>query len=151
MADDLLKYEDNGTITCSVGGTRYRLRRPKVGELRRLWEGWEEGNDDTIAHIEERAAEVAALDKILDGDDTIAKLDARKERRGIQTEIRFANQAVWAGWARDAFATLGDGKLPDDDEQLEPWLLTATTGLDFIRHWQKVPKASGLLGTVDQL
>ena len=144
MADEPLTLKPDGTIACSVGQTSYKLRRPNVGELRRLWEAWEEASDDTIAHRQTHADALEAVEETLAGDDTEAKKDARKDHRRIKADIRASDHAIWAAWIRDVFDTLGKQKLPESDDDLEPWLLTLNTGVRFLQHWQATPLASGV-------
>jgi hypothetical protein len=147
MADDLpLTFHDNGHITGSVGGQKFRLRRPMVGELRDLWEAWENAADEVDAAIDphrERLDELAA--RAADGDlSPEVRREARTQRRQLNTELRTAKQGVWAGWARRVFDTLADdAKLPDSDDDLEGWMLDIGLGAEFLRHWQNRPLASG--------
>jgi hypothetical protein len=114
---DLLVLNPNGTIEVSMDKT-YKLRRPKFGELRTLWEAWDQ------------AIEVhnGLIDTAEGGKETAA---TRAERA-----------QAWLDFQRLTFATIGDAELPADDE-VDGWLLTATVGSQMLVHWQTVPKASG--------
>ncbi len=141
----LLTLEPNGTITCWVGETRHKLRRPTVGDLRRLWEGWEDTAVAVDRVDETDSARIDTLAKKSDdpGSTPAKRAEARAQRHELVRGNRAEKQTLWAKWIRDVFATLSGETLPDDDDDLEPWMLTVSVGADFLRHWQTVPKASG--------
>lgn len=123
MGDDLpLDLNPNGTISLSIGGVKYRLRRALFGELRELWEAWDEA----------AAAHDALAPRLTEDAELAVRREVREERFGI-----------WAGWQRKVFATLADRQLPESDDELEAWLLTPALAADFLAHWQKRPKPSG--------
>lgn len=123
MAEDLpLDLKPNGTISLSVGQKPYRLRRPKFGELRDLWEAFEDA-------AEQHDALTASL--------------GAEPSREQEKEARAERFAIWAGWQRKVFDKLADTPLPSDDDELEGWLMTAGVAGQFLTHWQGRPLASG--------
>lgn len=141
MADDPLplSFNDNGTIGCQIGDTRHHLRRPKFGQLRDFWEAWTDlaaDQDDLVArYINLEAEAEQAVKDNADG--------ARRRLSQVRKDLRRERFALWAPWVRDVFTQLSDARLPDDDDDLEAWLLTAGTTGQFVGHWQSAPKASG--------
>jgi hypothetical protein len=117
MADEGLTLNPNGTIDVTLGEKSYRLRRPNFGELRRLWEAWDE------------AAEKH--------DSLIADADKRDDRT-----LRVGRAEAWLAFQRVVFDTISE-PLPEDGDEVAGWLLTASVGSQFLAHWQAVPKASG--------
>lgn len=150
MSDQPLKYNDDGTITCSVVGKSYRLRRPSMGEMRALWEAWDHAADDTRDTIDANAERLGELADVANDEtaDRSERSAARAEHRESNKKMRVDNEAVWASWMREVFSVLATPDLPEvegDDPAigLEPWMVTPTVGPEFRAHWQDRPKASG--------
>lgn len=147
MPEDLpTRFEPNGSITLTLGQTRYRLRRPKVGELRDIWEGWEQAAIEVDRADEDVADRRADLNEAAGDPDRTAgeRLAAREERKELDNQTRRAKHVIWADWMRSVFDILcADGKLPEDDDDLDGWMVSVSAGAEFLRHWQTVPKASG--------
>lgn len=144
MADDP-RFEPSGTIACTIGATKHRLRRPTMGELRDLWQGWELAAIDVDLIDDEATDERDGInERILDESlSPSERAEVKRERAGLQTRLRAEKDAVWARWARRAFDALSDAKLPESDDDLPPWLLSVNAGAEFLKFWRTVPKASG--------
>lgn len=119
MADEGLTLNPNGTIDVTLDKP-YKLRRPNFGEVRRLWEAW-----DTAAAIHDRLAQ-----------------EAKEQNRNDDVTVRTERARAWLDFQRVAFGTLSEA-LPDDDDLIPPWLLTASVGGEFLAHWQSRPFPSG--------
>lgn len=116
--DDGLDVTPSGALRMTAAGTVYHLRRPTIGEMRRL--------EEDLRTI---------------GADQRAELDAAKAE-GRDPES-FDGRIV--GWVRDAVATLErDGKtLPDDDDDLPGWMLNPTLPSELRTLWRSTPWTAG--------
>jgi len=107
---------DDGQVRMAFDGRAVTLRRPKIGELRRLYEGVE-----AIAAAEQAEAEKGARLSYLAGVDEVAD------------------------WWRAVFDALApDGtSLPDDVDDWPVWLLSGSLMGQVLAHWREVPYLSG--------
>lgn len=153
VADEAVQFhDDDGTITCSVGGKRHRLRRPKLGEFRRLRETQVQIEDDVRAAADPFRDELSDLDRRAVEATEDGRVD---EARSLRDEWRTVNdkalveiEIVRARWVRSVFAVLSDIKLPEPDDDdpaadLEPWMVSATLPAAFVYHWRHRPLALG--------
>lgn len=101
----------DGRVRLSLEDSVITLRRPNLGELRKL-----RGRIDELV-VEARAAREAGADR-----DQSAEL---------------------LTWAVEAFAMLGDGQLPSNDE-LPPWFESPELSVKLIGHWRTVPWGPGV-------
>lgn len=104
---------DTGEVRLVVDGKAVTLRRPKVGELRTMWEGL-----DAVTSAERTVAESGAVQPLAAAGET-------------------------AAWWRTVADTLGDGGLPDDDDDFPVWLLSGSLIGRVLAHWREVPYLSG--------
>lgn len=118
---------DDGSVVIAFDGTSYRLRRPNIGQFRKLRELLYEVQDAPI-HL------AAELPPRPEGDD-LAELDAWKEaNRAAGARI----ESLRFGWIREVVATLCSTPLPGEDE-LPVWLGTDSIVTDLLTHWSKAP------------
>ncbi len=106
---------DDGQVRVVMDGKAHSLRRPKVGELRRFYEGVET---------------IAAAEKEQTGDGRVSYL------AGVD-EV--------ADWWRTVFTDLcaDDDVLPDDVDDWPVWLLSGNLMGRVLAHWREVPYLSG--------
>lgn len=105
---------DDGQVRVVFDGKAHTLRRPKLGELRRFYEGVE-----TIAAAEKADAEDGKLSYLAGVDEV-------------------------ADWWRIVFTELGaDDVLPDDVDDWPVWLLSGNLMGKVLAHWREVPYLSG--------
>lgn len=135
--DDKWEPQANGTIKAVVGGVRFRLRRPTIGEQREFVERLEE-----IADEQTRRTEFinAMVDAAAAGDQEAAA-SVRAERRAAE---RLAEEQLLAWW-RLVISTLEtDGAvLPDSDDDLPAWLLGPQLTVETRRVWLSIPWGPG--------
>jgi hypothetical protein len=103
----------SGEVRMVVDGAALTLRRPKIGEMRDLWEAL-----DAITAMERAAAESGETGPLVGAVET-------------------------AGWWREVVATLSDGSIPDDDDDLPVWLLSGKLIGKVLAHWREVPYLPG--------
>lgn len=117
-AADEIEIKASGEIRLRIEGESYLLRRPKVGELRRLEE------------IVDRLAE----------DERAERVAAKAEER---TARSFAPEIL--AWWQDVVETLEskDRTLPDDHDELPAWLANPQLLGDLRVCWREVPWAPG--------
>lgn len=152
-ANPLARLAPNGTAVITIGTKAFRLRRPKVGEFRRLRESFfamsEEVQDvaaDTLERIEPISAQLEELsDKSdLDPDDRTLRRDLRRQASKLVAEQRDRFESLRFGWIREVFDELSEnGHLPEEDDDLEPWLIDPRFQAELVKHWQTRPLARG--------
>lgn len=135
MADDGLQLHPNGTVTATIDGTSYRLRRPKAGEYFDFLETLEELSDATRiegqAILDDRRQQSEQVDGDLDAE-TVAAL--RKRERQLQRDMNENRMA----WLRKVFSTLCDTPLPDQDD-MPVWMMQEETITEMVKQWRTVP------------
>ncbi len=157
MSDQMVKFNDDGTVTCTVAGKRHRLRRPNMGELRRLRELSTAVDDDVSAVLDphrerfaELRADIARLEVAAEsGDATPGELsELRREQQHLNNKLLPEMEAIRAAWIRDVFTTLADPPLEasttdDPSDGLEPWMVEPTIAGLLQVHWKAVPLDRG--------
>jgi hypothetical protein len=141
VPEDRWEPQSNGTIKAVIGGERFRLRRPTIGEQREFVERLEEIADEQTQFNEKVRA---AADAAAAGDPDPNGLTAatlRSERRAAE---RHAEEAL-LGWWRRVISTLEtDGAtLPEDDDDLPSWLLGPQLTAETRRVWLQIPWGPG--------
>ena len=108
-----IDFSPLGTVTITLDGKDYVLRRPKLRQYRHYRDKIRELSTqavDTLADLREQ------LDKAKDGS---------KEFEALQDEVQHVSQNSFeltsVPWLKDAFEQLGD-PLPDDHEDWPAWL-----------------------------
>lgn len=138
-----LELHDNGTITAVLDGERFQLRRPRVGEFRKLREVLHESQD----HLHELADEVKAAGQSLasaqTADNDAESLRLLSEVRRLNRRYDIANEDANMGWMHEAFAMLADKPIGANDD-LPLWMADGSTITTLIEHWRTVPLARGV-------
>lgn len=146
------EFHRNGTATAHVDHVRYRLRRPKAGEYRRLRESLEEVTDaisDRAVELQARAAEIgkraeegqkAAEES---GGVYLPSSEDRALERKLVREFRDEREAAYGDWMGEVFGLLCDQAVPAQDD-LPVWWTAEATATALFRHWQTVPPARGV-------
>lgn len=162
-----LDLRDNGTIRLYIDGARYRLRRPRAREYRRLRESYQEAQDDISDRsdeTEEWSQELlATIAKRREADPKAGRTpDERREDRKRGRELTdFVERTMFAWWA-EVIEVLGEeGRTPvltegpsDDDDDgdtvefdafadLPMWMGTVPAANSVLNHWRSVPSLSG--------
>lgn len=148
---------NSGLVRLHIGDRRYRLRRPFMGEFRRIREAFLEVNDELSdlamdvqlqgTRIRDRVAELnqrqIGADAPLTSDELDELKKLRQEDRTIARGLTARREELYQQWLTDVFAVLSmDGPLPGDDTS-EPWLLDPQFIAELVRHWQTRPLARG--------
>lgn len=145
---DGLELHKDGTVTVVVGKRRYRLRRPKVGELQDLREQIAAIDDASILALGKAGVDKKALDEQYPPadreKDPMMAAEYQVAIRGVDREMNASIEAGREAWVRDAVGLLGDKKLPADVREWEQWLLSPVTISQLLAHWQTVPLARGV-------
>lgn len=165
MADTLnvdgFSPEPDGTVTIQLDDGPRRLRRPKVGELRRLKDRFRDAVDGIQATAQRvrvqgasNAQERAGLP--LDESDEAARMrldELKHEDRTLVQELEAAKEAAALSWLRFVFEGgdhygehvngLADKPLPVDDD-LPAWFLNIDAGRALLDHWQTAPPLHGV-------
>lgn len=145
---DGLELVKDGTVRAVVGDERYKLRRPKLGELQDMRELLAEVDDDSIRALGHAEAEKVLVEQKYPEAERAADGTMRTEHmlavRAIDRAMAATLDARRADWTRAAWALLGDKPLPDDTREWEPWLVNPVTISQLMGHWQAVPLARGV-------
>lgn len=144
----------NGTIHLWIDGTKYRIRRPRLREFRRIREDYQEALDlITAASNENDLWEKDLVDRVAER----RKVDpsagmtweerAEDQKRG--RELTETVERAMLGWWVVVLEVLGhDGNPPLDAEDptsdLTPWLGNSVIANKAIGHWRSAPSLSGV-------
>lgn len=157
-----LDLRDNGTVRLYLDGTRYRLRRPRAREFRRLREAFQEAADEISDLSDDHEAWKRTLDDAVDkrrADDPRATMtpEERKENRerGRQ-QTEQVERLMFEWWAEVIEVLEADGRtpvlpVPDDTDsatfdrfaEMPMWMGTVPSAGRIIGHWRAVPSPSG--------
>jgi hypothetical protein len=108
----------SGKIRAVIGGTKYDLRRPKIGQFRAL---------------NEYLHEIDAEEKV--------RIAAVQEQPGTNGQARSVDSTdLLLGWMRKVFETLGS-PIDLDNDDLPVWMANPTLPVEMIRHWRELPLA----------
>lgn len=154
--DDPVQLRPNGTVFCQIAGKRYRLRRPKMGEYRRLRESLQDMTDaldDALEHVAVQQARIRTRQSEMSerhatGELTDAEqaewMDLRLQDRNLGREASRMVEQRRLEWLAEAWAMLSmDGPLPDDPDEAEAWLLDTQLANKLLQHWRTTPFVSG--------
>lgn len=143
MADEPVRLNDDGTVTCSVGQKRHRLRRPTMGELRQLRESQVQVEDDVQETFTPYREQLGELDAQMDDAEGDERRALRSQHRKVNDAALVEIEAVRAGWIREVFAVLAKPlPEPSDDDpaaELEPWMVAPELAVTLVGHWRAVP------------
>lgn len=149
-----LVLRPSGTIHLWVDGKRFRLRRPRLGEYRRLREQFEEVADDVSDAADEAFREQAAVQHAqqlrAEGESaslgyTVVARPTPEERATIRAsnrrlaEVRERLHEAWWQAVLDTLA-VDDARPPE----LAVWMLRSESCGQVFKHWQAVPSPSGV-------
>lgn len=130
----------DGTILLHVDNDRWRLRRPKLGEFRKLREALQERDDQALRLTSARVASLP--DKLPDdasqADKEERAVSVKQASRDFEESIRSLNVA----WLANALTMLADSTPPEPDD----WPSGADepdTIAQIVQHWRSVPLRSG--------
>lgn len=148
---DTIKLVKNGMVRVVVDGQVYRLRRPKMGGLRKLRELQGEVNDElSEAQADLQAAQVSAIQVAKEGDeaggDVTARLDQVKAAtRKVRDAVKVLNgvrDGRWPEWWALAFEITSIEKAAPPDD-MPGWAGDANIVRAVMEHWQTDPLGRG--------
>lgn len=138
--DGLDLTHPSGTAAVVIDGVRRRLRRPKVGEFRRLRELLQENQDEAYA----MSNRLLGVQKAIDDSDTPENTARLEEARKLQRELNALTEDRNLAWVRQAVEVLSDSPLTLDDDDLPVWMASGETVTQLLQYWRTVPLAHGL-------
>lgn len=156
---DPVVFRPNGTVLCQVGGRRYVLRRPRMGEFRHLREAMQAMHDRLEDELEVTArrqlqlrSEMAELGgdggELSDGEQARWS-ELRREDRRLGRDAAALGDTARLEWLQEAWRLLADQPLPTtedgalDADVAEAWMLDPNLPAQLLGHWRTVPLASG--------
>lgn len=137
---DGVELNKDGTVTITTDGSRCRLRRPKLGEFRKLRELLHEREDNRLRILAEQAAvETTKPEKDEDAETKLAyTLEVARRGRAVTDAMSELN-ITWLSAAIDMLAK-------DSAPAVDDW----PSGMDssefvaaLVDHWRAVPLRSG--------
>lgn len=129
---------NNGTARLVVDGQVWRLRRPKLGEFRKLREALDERDDAHLRIISEHRSEDKPADDA-DAEEKLAfTLGARARGRAISEQVAALN----VEWLGEALRLLCDREPPAVDDWPAGMDESGTISA-LVSHWRSVPLRSG--------
>lgn len=123
-----LSLKDDGTAALVIDGRALVIRRPKLGEFRKIRERLYEAQDANMQQVESPT------------DDTDAEA-----RRAFLVALRAEGEAAenrYLEWLAEALTVLGVNDVPARDD-LPAWAAMPTLASQLMAHWRDVPLASG--------
>lgn len=129
---------NNGTARLTVGSEVWRLRRPKLGEFRKLRELLRDRDDERTALLARQEAGERP-DKDAPADEKAAYSLAVAQR---SRELVDAVEALNVAWVTEALRTLADREPPAVDDWPAGMETEEFIGA-LVAHWRTVPLRSG--------
>lgn len=138
-----LELHKNGTVTVVLDNDRIVLRRPKMGEFRKLRELLH-ANQDTLYEMADEAGLLRAS-IVTEGEEATSPENAARLQRArrMEREMTRRTEDLNLGWMRETLALLGGGTVPADDD-LPLWMADGSAITTLIGHWRSVPLARGV-------
>jgi hypothetical protein len=128
----------NGTARLVIDGEVWRLRRPKLGEYRKLRELLDARDDDHLRLV----ASVPSVDRAPEDATAEEKVDytiaVRRRSRALGDEVTALN----VRWLSEALTLLADRPPPPADDWPSGMDETETISA-LVKHWRSVPLRSG--------
>jgi hypothetical protein len=140
----------NGTVHLWIEGQKFRLRRPRAGEFRKLREMFQEVADE-ITDLSETAGEferrlVERLEEARRTDPAARPTaEERQQDRTMSREMTERTETLMFGWWQGVLAELrvNTGHPIPDPDDMPPWLGAIPSANMIIGHWRAVPSLSG--------
>lgn len=138
--DDGYSLLPDGRTRITLDSEDWLIRRPKIGEYRKLRERLWDLQDQKVT-ITARHRDIAAeRAKELKGEsEAVQALDVRKRSRDLTAELEELNEQ----WIRETFDLLGDRPAPEAIDDWPTWLRESDFISTLVEHWRAVPLASG--------
>jgi len=137
-----LEITDTGLVHLRIDSVDYWLRRPKIGEMRIIEDAFVDASEMHLASAQRLASAISgAADDDPDVDGVADQVDGMIEAtRDAATETDAVVHAVLEAW-RLTVRTLERERrtLPDDDDDLPPWLANFTTSNAMRTGWRRLP------------
>jgi len=153
-SDDGVEITGTGLVHLRLDGVDYWLRRPKIGEMKRLEElivGAAKLQTDRITRLADKVQEATAAAEAANaehgGDDAAVASEVGPNAAAVveaaeaaEADMAAIEQALLSAW-REVVQTLErDGKtLPDDDDDLPPWLANFDLFGAVRKAWRRLP------------
>lgn len=134
--DDRFDLMADGSVLVTLDGERRRLRRPKVGEYRKLRERLWDLQDDKVSITERHRDQAKERAEELKGATEVEQTMAvRQASRALTAELEALNEQ----WIREAFDMLGDKAAPEAVDDWPTWLRESDFVTRLVEHWRSVP------------
>lgn len=134
--DDSYELRPNGIVIVTLDSEVHSLRRPKVGEYRKMRERLWDLQDEKVAITQRHRDEAEARAKDLKGsDEMVVTLDVRKRSRALTADLEELNEQ----WVREAFDVLADKPLVAGVDDWPTWLRESDFITVLVEHWRSVP------------
>lgn len=135
---DGFELVNNGTARLTIDGQVWRLRRPKLGEFRKLRESLDERDDAHLRIISAHQSDDKPADDA-DAEEKLAyTLNARHRSRSLTEQVGALN----VEWLTEALRLLCDREPPPADEWPAGMDESGTISA-LVSHWRSVPLRSG--------
>lgn len=132
-AEDKVELHENGGATLAFDGRTIRLRRPRIGEWRKLRQSlWDLQDEETRLR--------AGLSAAPKSDEPEARAEWRSGLRSVNDQI----EDQVCAWVCECVDVLGDGELPDQAE-LPGWFTNPGLVAELSRHFTRLPNLNGLV------
>lgn len=130
----------DGTARLVIDGEVWRLRRPKVGEFRKLRELLQERDDEHVRVMAQAVADTSNVETKAEEDKVERTLAARAQQRQVALAVEDLN----IGWVSEALRTLVMDKEPPPVDEWPSGMETLGFITTLIDHWRTVPLARGV-------
>lgn len=138
-----LELRKDGTILAVVDGERYRLRRPKIGEYRKLLERRDEMSDNLLRTDRDETSAAAALAGLMEeARNSDVDVEVLIAARNKLREASAAARDLTPTWVGEVFDLLGDRPLPSEDER-PSWFVAPQLVGTLLGHWRAAPLVRG--------
>lgn len=139
----MFTFKDDGTVEVQLASKRVTLRRPTMGEYRKLREAMETAQDDVAARAQALQNEVLDVNK-MGADTPPEEVETALQAMRVHTrEVRDAGEATRIDWLTMILATLDKkGDEPNTDDYPPEVLDKGWIG-PLIDHWRARPTDLG--------
>lgn len=145
------EFVNDGTLRVHIGGKRWALRRPKVGEYKRLRELRYEVEDAKLVNLRDALLPDEPDDEENPTKRRLGRMDNELASRQRGRDATAANEKLERDWLVAVFdgdperelKGLADKPLPTDEDDWPLWLTQPDFASQLFTHWRSVPLARG--------
>lgn len=140
VPEDSFELLVDGRVSVVVDGEEWLLRRPKIGEFRKLRERiWETQDQKVIITDRFRKEAKAKAEELAKADEMTRTIESQRFGHRLTADLEELNEQ----WVREAFDLLAARPAPEAIDIWPTWLRESDFIGSLLEHWRAVPLARG--------